>query len=249
MSAIAGRFARLEPASFRAVPIRGFVVAAGACVAFAAPASAEVGAAVSVFTDSRFRGYSLSGGHPVASVDVSYDSRDGFYAAVSGSALVESGDVRALAVQLNGGYARRLSRQTAVDFGVVHSEYSRYSSASGSSYTEIYAGVTRKYLTGRLYFSPHYFNSDTWTTYGELNADVPISRRLSFSGHAGLLVPLRTRDGGETRASHDWRIGLNHQFGPVSAHAAWTGGERLRAYGIYGRRSRSALVIGLTTAL
>ena len=121
---------------------------------------AEVGAAVSVFSDSRLRGYSLSGGHPVGIVDVSYDDASGLYAAASASAFASSNDgIKPLGLQLNGGYAKRLSGVT-LDFGAIYSTYSNYSSrGSSSSYTEIYAGAGYKFLSSRIAFSPHYSNA------------------------------------------------------------------------------------------
>ena len=53
---------------------------------WAAPASAQIGATASVFSDAQFRGYSLSAGRPVAILDFAYDDASGFYVDVSGTA-------------------------------------------------------------------------------------------------------------------------------------------------------------------
>src|SRR4051812_48907923 len=52
----------------------------------ATPATAQLGSTVSVWSQERLRGYSLSAGHPVARFDLSYDDPSGFYGAVSASA-------------------------------------------------------------------------------------------------------------------------------------------------------------------
>ena len=69
----------LAPASsFRIVPVR---LLGSAC-------AAELGATVSVFNDLQFRGYSLSDGRPVATLDFAYDDPSGFYAGASGTGVL-----------------------------------------------------------------------------------------------------------------------------------------------------------------
>ena len=149
------------------------------CLYAAAPAEADVGAAVSVFNDARFRGFSISDHHPVGLVDLSYDDASGAYLAASGTAVASSDGVHPLALIVNGGFAKRLQSGITIDAGIVHSEYSHYSSAlSGRSYTEVYGGVSRKSVSGRLYFSPHYFGTGHATLYGELDNNVGLARKL-----------------------------------------------------------------------
>jgi uncharacterized protein (TIGR02001 family) len=225
-------------------------VFAGACLCSAAAAAAEIGATISVVSDARFRGYSISDHHPVALVDLAYDDPSGVYAAASGSTVASPDGVRPLALQLNGGYATRLSSGFTLDLGVAHSEYSRYATvARARSYTEIYAGLSRKYLTGRVYFSPHYFDSNTWTLYGELNGDIGIAPKLSLNGHVGTLVPVRSGGAAEWHPQYDWRLGFARQFGRASVRASWTGGDQLHRYGANGRHSSDALVFGVSLAL
>ena len=225
-------------------------LAACAYLVCATPAIAEVGAAISVFSDARFRGYSLSSGHPVAILDLSYDDPSGAYGAVSGSAVVRTSELEPLGLQVNAGYARRLSSIVTLDIGVVHSEYSNYSSAIPSnSDTELYAGLTRKHLSGRLYFSPHYFESGTWTLYGEIDHSMDLAPTLNLSGHIGMLIPVRSRGGSVARSAHDWRVRLSRQFGRLSVHAAATGGRQVYRYeGIRGHDGK-ALVFGATWIL
>jgi uncharacterized protein (TIGR02001 family) len=230
--------------------LRGFVT--GLCLFAASPAAAEVGAAVSVFSDARFRGYSLSSGHPVGVVDLSYDDPGGLYGAVSASAVASSDDgIRPLGLQLSAGYARRLRNGFTVDLGAVHSRYSHYSSRGyANSYTEIYAGASRGVLTSRVYFSPHYFGHGSKTLYGELDATVSPIRKLRLNGHAGLLVPIDYR-GAHTddRAQYDWRVGVDREIGRASLHAIVSGGGPGRDY--YGGRThrKTALILGLSWAL
>jgi uncharacterized protein (TIGR02001 family) len=155
-----------------------------------------------------------------------------------------------LSIKLNGGYARRLSSGVTLDVGIVHSQYSRYSSAvSARSYTEGYAGAAWKGIAARVYFSPRYFETRSSTLYAELEGSRQIARKLQLNGHVGLLAPLGSRNGSETRPVTDWRIGLTHQLGRMSAHVSWTGRGRARPYeGTY-MRATDAVVFGVSYAL
>ena len=148
--------ARPHGSQARASPTRRILrlLPAAACICSAAPAAAEVGASASLFTDARVRGYSLSAGHPVATIDLSYDDPGGLYGALSATAVLGSDEaIRPMGLQLNGGYAKRMRSGIVVDLGVTHSNYSRYSSRASASYTEIYAGVSRKALSTRISFA------------------------------------------------------------------------------------------------
>jgi len=224
-------------------------ILAAACICIAAPASAEVGSAISIFSDARFRGYSLSEGHPVATLDLSYDHPSGFYAASSASVLLGPDGPKALGLQLAGGYARRISPSLSADVGVIHSLYSRYSSpGSSNSYTEVYAGLTRGFLSARVTYSPHYFEHGARTLYGELNANVGLAKKLRLNGHFGLLAPVDYR-GMNARTQYDWRLGVERQLGRASMQLIATGGGPGRDYYAGRTHSRTALVLGVSLPL
>jgi uncharacterized protein (TIGR02001 family) len=210
---------------------------------------AQTSAAVSVFSDNRFRGYSLSDGRPVGILDLSYDDPGGFYGALSGSIVASRGDgLRPLGLVLNAGYAKRLPSGLTIDGGITHSEYSTYSDrAADRSYTEVYAGISGRLLTGRIYISPDYLKHGS--VYGEINANVPIATKLRLSGHVGILVPLQRTAYENYRPDLDWRVGLVRQFGPVSVQAAWTAVRPGHDLYQYRYHHRDALVLGLTYAL
>lgn len=217
---------------------RGYCGAAVAAILFfsAAPAAAQVGAAVSILSDDRFRGFSLSDGHPVGILEMSYDSPAGFYAAASGTLVESAGDgLRPLGFNLNAGYAATIGRDLTADLGIVHARYSRYSGLrSGLSYTEIYAGVSGKVLSSRIYFSRHYLGGGA-TTYAEVNAHLPAAQDFTIEGHAGLFVPFYTySDGSRSRARYDWNIGFSRPAGRFILRAALEGGgPRQDYYGDY----------------
>jgi uncharacterized protein (TIGR02001 family) len=227
------------------------ILLATLCLSFAAPAAAEVGASAALFSEASFRGYSLSAGRPVAVLNLSYDHPSGAYGATSAGAVLGSDElVEPLSLQLNGGYAKRLPTGIVVDFGLTHSNHSRYASRGSGSYTEIYAGISRKVVSARIGYAPHYFVSGYSTIYGEVDANFSPMPKLNLNAHVGLLVPLDyPAEFGARRIQRDWRIGAARQVGPLSLHAFLTGGGPGRDF--YGGRShsRTRLVLGLSYPL
>ena len=216
-----------------------------------APAAADVGASVSFFSEASFRGYSLSEGRPVGILNLSYDHPAGFYAATSGTAVFGSNDlVEPLSLQLNGGYARRLGSDAVLDLGIAHSSYSQYASKGSSSYTEVYAGVSRKAVSARISYAPHYFVHGASAFYGEVDANVSPMPKLNLNAHVGLLIPLDYSEEAEKpRNQHDWRIGVARQVGRMSLHAFLTGGGPDPDYYRGHNHNRTNLVLGLSYPL
>jgi uncharacterized protein (TIGR02001 family) len=204
-----------------------------------------------VFSEASFRGYSLSEGRPVAILGLSYDDASGAYAGASGSLVIGSDDgIEPLSLQLNAGYAKAFPSGTVLDFGVTHTTYSRYASRASTDYTEIYAGVSRKALSARVSYAPHYFVDGYRTLYGELNANFSPMSKLNLNAHVGMLVTLDYPEQfGKPRTQHDWRIGVARQVGPLSLHAFLTGGGPGRDYYRGRYRDRTSLVLGLSYPL
>lgn len=221
-----------------------------AAVGIATPGRAEVGAVLSAFSDARFRGVSISGGDPVGTLDLSYDDPSGAYAAASATAVASSKQIKPLSLQLNAGYATKLSTDLTADLGIIQSNYSRYSTTiHGNSYTEVYAGLTRRNLTARIHLSPHYFEAGTWTLYGELNHGLSLTQKLSLNSHIGMLVPLRANDKAEAQSQFDWRLGLDRSIGRFALHAAVTGARGVHHYDSEGSRNHAALIVGASLIL
>lgn len=207
-------------------------------------------AATSLLNDLRFRGYSLSDGRPVGILDVSYDAPNGFYGALSGSITASRGEgPKPLGFIVNGGYSTQVSPRMAIDLGLTHSVYSKYSNRAASlSYTEVYAGISGKRLSARLDVSPDYVKGGS--AYGELNGNWPLGKKLSLTGHAGLIVPFRRiHPGYRYSRDFDWRIGIARFIGPVSIQAAWSAVRPGRGAYREGSHERDALILGLTYSL
>lgn len=247
MTAPADRAARpLGPAGARRLGAE----AAIALFLIPTPAAAEVGAAVSIYSDDRYRGISLSDGRPVGILDVSYDASNGMYASLSGSVVATRDEgLKTLGVVLNGGYAERLRSGLTLDGGIVYSRYSHYSGVdSGRSYTEVYAGLIGKVLGARVSVSPNYLGAIKWAVHGEVEAHLDLSQRTYLDGELGALVPVgRSGYRGSYSGQLDARVGIARRLGPVSLHAAVTGHTGSAA--VYGVRNhgRVALVLGVSS--
>ena len=226
---------------------------AGIVAVIPAPATgAQFGAVVSIFSDDRFRGVSVSDGRPVGSLDLSFDASSGAYASLSGT-LVATRDegLKALSAVFNGGYAKRLRSGLTADVGLFHIRYSHYSGlSSGRGFTEAYAGLAGRNIGGRVSVSPNYLGVARWTAHGELHGHWELSQNSTMEGEVGLLVPLEhTAYGADIRGQFDARLGIARRAGPLTFHAALSG--RSGGDAIYGGRGhgRVALVLGLSAAL
>lgn len=182
----------------------------------------------------------------MAILDLSYDARNGLYAGASGNIEVSDEGVKALGLQLNAGYAKRLRSGLTLDMGVIHSTYSHYSGVNADrSYTEVYAGLGGKWLSSRVSFSPDYFGAGA-TVHGELDGQVKLTTNLRAQATIGVLVPFRQSYRWNTEPQYDARLGLDETLGRFSLHAAVT--SRSDSHAAYGARhsGRNAIIFGVS---
>jgi uncharacterized protein (TIGR02001 family) len=208
-------------------------------------AIAEVGGSVSVSSDDRFRGQSLSDGHPVVSLDLSYDDVSGFYLAGKATADIDQSAPRIVNVQENLGYAWKTASGPVIDVGIVRSDYTEYDRGSEAAhYTEFYAGIVTERWSSRLHYSPDYFRSGVASLYADVDANLRPASDWRLTGHAGLLVQLAgPRPLDSDSVYYDWRVSISRRLGPLDFQLAWSGGGPSSDY--YGRRhSRTAITTG-----
>lgn len=104
--------------------------------ATSAAASVEWSADAGIVSDYRFRGLSLSRGHPALQGSVTAEDSSGFYGQLWGSTLGHGSDAE---VDLTGGYDAQLSEQVDVDFSA---NWYTYPTTGDSNYVETSAVVT-----------------------------------------------------------------------------------------------------------
>jgi uncharacterized protein (TIGR02001 family) len=223
-----------------------------ACSALAlhTAAHAEIGGMVTLASQERFRGYSVSGGYPAATLSLSYDDVSGPY--VEGSVMVAGnvshGDARTR-IEANAGYAFRLKQGPTLDAGIVHAEYSGYRIHGDQAvFTEVYAGMITGLVSAHLHYSPTYFERGVSTLYGDLDTAMSLSSRTRLTAHYGLLLQLGGRHEQADTLVQDWRIGASADIRKLSFELAVASGSRKRSF--YGpvKNGGTALLFAVTKA-
>lgn len=196
----------------------------GLGLAFASGAQAmdaQLGGAVSVESDYRLRGVSLTDRRPAISLGFTYDHPSGAYAGASVVAHDVDGG-RLLGHMEYVGYAARGRGGYDWDVGVNNQDFVPYGPQRFHlRYSEAYVGVSKDDLSAHLYYSPNYLPSWGTTAYLDLNGVVRPAADWRLSAHAGALVPT---GGGNApvRTRYDVRIGVARDFRGGEVHANFT---------------------------
>lgn len=210
---------------------------------------------VGLQSDYRYRGFSLTDNHPVATVAVNYDDPSGLYLGGNLAGTFDDGEPELVAVQGTVGYAARVSPDLSIDGGLSRTEYGSYAPGDGVGYTELYLGLASRNVTARVRYSPDYYRSDWETLYVELDGGLEVAPDWFLSAHAGQLTYLGDVSPYLARHSYDWRLGGSRKLGKWGVHGELSGrvakrppaavdpgeGNRLRASG-------TAVVFGVTRA-
>ena len=203
---------------------------------------------LSVVTDYRYRGISLSAGDPALQGSVVYDDPSGAYAGLFASNVEFAiSHHRELEVLPYVGYVRRLASGLAVEIGA---EYAAFTGPGEYNYPELYVGLSGERVSSRLYYAPRYFGRDSGAFYVELNAVQPLSDRVRVLAHAGLLVNRGNdlRYGRADRTVLDGRLGIAADLPPFTLQASWVGVSSSAAgYPIQGDR-RNTVVAAISCA-
>lgn len=192
----------------------------------AEPARAQLSGSLTVASDFRLRGISLTERRPAVSAGVAYDDPSGFYA--GGSVIVH--DPGNAGVQVLGhteylGFAvRSHDGGPALDVGVANVDLNLYLDQKYPvEYRQVYVGVSTGAVSARLSYSPDYPREGVANAYLDLNAVVRPAEAWRLSGHLGLTERLggsRARDGKPER--YDLRLGLTRTFERAEIQVAWT---------------------------
>ena len=212
-------------------------------------AQAQVAASVDLESNYLLRGYSLSAGRPVATLDVSYNDSSGVYGDIAATAAAGPDDPHYLGAIFNLGYAHRLSRVVSLDGGLTRLQFrSGYSGGRPVEYTEGYVGLTMQPITARLSVSPDYLQRGAWTLYGEVEAGIRPAPDWRLSAHAGTLVYLREGDYmpgvPPPRQHYDWRATLSRQIRWFDLHIALSGGGPGEDYYLEQPHARTRFTFG-----
>jgi uncharacterized protein (TIGR02001 family) len=195
-------------------------------LATATTARAETSASVTVASDYRYRGESLSDQRPVVSLDVAADFANGVYLGASALGVWPAhAGFRALSLQEYAGYAHRLGPELTADVGVSNANYTEaYAGRASTSDQELYVGLSGHGVTGRVFYSPNYFGQGYSTVYGELSGVMRPRPSWRLSGQLGVL----SRTGGgdaHDRVHLDWRLAVAKEIKALTLETAVIGTE------------------------
>jgi uncharacterized protein (TIGR02001 family) len=219
---------------------------ASALLIAAGAAHAQLGAAVALQSDYRFRGLSLSGEKPSARLTVSFDDPAGWYAGASAAGVELEEGRRSAELLAYAGRAARLASGLAWELGAtaVH-----FTDAARYDYAELHAGLIGQRWTARVHFAPDYYGRDVRTLYAEINAARPLSARVRLFGHAGALVRLDSDVPlGGRRARADLRAGVAASVDAWDVQLAWVAVQRERITAYATRQDHSTVVLGASLA-
>jgi uncharacterized protein (TIGR02001 family) len=185
----------------------GFVAAYGARAG-----EGQFGGALSLDSDYRLRGVSLTDNRPAIGASFTYDHASGAYAGAAVLAHDPPDGGRLLGHMEYAGYALRGRGGYDWDLGVSNQDFTPYGSQRAHlRYSEVYVGVSRGDLSARVYYSPNYLRSWGTTAYLDLNGVLRPAPNWRITGHAGALVPM---GGGSApvRTRYDLRLGVARDF-------------------------------------
>ena len=219
-------------------------------ILFTTPASAEVGATLTLASQDRFRGYSVSDGYPAATFSLSYDDAGGPY--VEGSVMLAgnpSDGLERTRFEGNAGYAIRLKNGPTLDAGVVHAEYTGYRIYGRQAvFTEFYAGLITNHVQAHLHYSPNYFQHGVSTFYADVDGTTELAPRLRLSGHIGMLFQLDGSHEAAGTRTEDWRIGVSTDVRKLTFELALASGSEKRSFYGLVRNGGTALLFSASKA-
>jgi uncharacterized protein (TIGR02001 family) len=200
----------------------------------AAPARAGIGGSLTLASQDRFRGYSVSDGRPAATLSLSYDDAGGAYFEASVMAAgAPSYGPRRYRFEENAGYALRIAGGPTVDAGIVHADYSGYYIyGKRVTFTEVYAGFLTKHLSAHLHYAPEYYQRGVSTFYADLDGSTELIPHIRLIAHYGVLFQIDGVREQAGRTMHDWRLGASADVGSLSFQLALSSGVKKR--GFYG---------------
>jgi uncharacterized protein (TIGR02001 family) len=199
-------------------------------------AQAQLGATLSVESDYRFRGVSLSDSKPAWRLTVNHDFVSGAYAGASATRVELARDDSYSQLVGYAGYVTRPLDGRSLEFGA---SFAHFTGDTSYDYLELYAGVLAERWALRVHYAPDYFGRGVQAAYVDANAHWPLNENVRVFGHAGALVPLAGRSFGpnDRRTRADLRFGLGVSASSLDVQLAWVGATRGGPYpAVYGGR-------------
>jgi uncharacterized protein (TIGR02001 family) len=206
--------------------IKSRVYLAGALLAVAGAANADISVTPTVVSDYDFRGISQTAKDPAFQLSVNYAHDSGFYAGVWGSNIDFGPGDPNVEIDAFAGFAGGDAVESiGYDVGVT---YYSYVSESDFNFWELYAGLSKGPVSAKLWYSPEFAgDTDESAWYLEANGSFPIGESgFAFVAHAGY-------SGGDywdefyDDGYFDWSVGVTKSFGNFNAALKYIDGSDL----------------------
>jgi uncharacterized protein (TIGR02001 family) len=220
----------------------------GLLLSMADSSRAQLSGNVSVVSDYRYRGISLSDNEPALQLGVNYDDATGWYAGAFVSTVKSTAyDTRGVQLIAFAGYAWRMPSGLSLDAGA---DCSVVTAAPRYDYAEVYAGFAFQNVSGRLYYSPRYFGESAAAVYGELNLAQPLLENVRLLAHVGMLNSKANKYyGNPSGALVDGAVGIGVDWQGFTMHVSWVGvNQSSGAYAVNGIERRRGLVVAVSHA-
>ncbi len=178
-----------------------------------------------IATDYDFRGQSQTnpdqdGFDPTFQLGANYEFDSGFYAGIWGSNVDFGAGKPSVEIDYTVGFAGGDAAESfGYDFGVT---YYSYPGAGDLNSAEFYAGISKGWFSGKLWYSDNYQSSGDSSYYIEGNASIPVPavEGLSVLAHLGLA------DGDAFSNSFtDYSVGVGYDIGKFSTTLKYIDGD------------------------
>jgi len=150
-------------------------------------AIAQMSGHVSLVSDYRYRGESLTDGRPAAQAGIAYDYPSGIFLGTLISNVRIEPTATGLSGQVYGGYARPFGEQKSWEVGAITYLFPHPSEPRDYDYSEVFVGASMNRLSARIYYAKDYFQSGMHAIYSEISAEQPLIEHVALLGHIGYL--------------------------------------------------------------
>jgi uncharacterized protein (TIGR02001 family) len=210
--------------------IKSRIAIAGALLAVTGAASAAgFSVTPTIATDYDFRGVSQTnpdadGMDPAFQLGVNYGFENGIYLGLWGSNVDYGPGDPSVEVDYTAGYAGGDAAEgIGYDFGIT---YYTYLSASTLNTAEIYAGLSKGWFSGKLWYSDDYASTKNSGFYLEGNAAIPVPsiEGLSVLAHIGV------GDVQQAKSATDYAVGVGYNVGNFATTLKYIDGDTDNAF-------------------
>jgi uncharacterized protein (TIGR02001 family) len=203
----------------------------------ASPSSLTVTGSVTLVSDYRFRGVSLSGGDPAIQGGVTVTHESGFYIGTWASSIDDGGTdfYGDTEVDLFGGWSGSVAEGLGLDVGLLYYAYPTNAKGVEAEYFEPYVTVSGDLGPVQAKLGANYAwdqdslgGDDSLYIHTELSSGIPTTP-LTLSAHLGytdgvLAPPLLAGTGDDT--GFDWSLGASATvLGPLTVGVSYVGTE------------------------